>query len=346
MKMTGSPHKSMIQCDIDFQADGSQCHFLSVPISTNESAYGILTIPITVIKNGRGPTISFTGGVHGDEYEGPITLMKLASSLSESEIRGRVIILPSLNLPAVLSGNRCSPIDGLNLNRVFPGNAHGTVTETIAHYISSEIVPLSDVHVDLHSGGKTLEYIPSIFVPAWSSHEEKETALGGALAFGTDLAITEDDGFPDSGRFLSASFTQAGKLAFTCELAGAGRVSPHVVTMAGHGVRNILKYFGVLDGEPCTPKMQSRADTRLVHVPDARCYVISPDDGLYEPFIDLGHEIAENQVIGQVHYPQHHDKPPMQVTSTVPGFLICKRPPGKVVRGDNIAIVAREIERQ
>ncbi len=340
--MTISHTKTLIQCDIDFDADGRQCSFLSVPISTNESAYGSLTIPITVLKNGEGPTVSFTGGVHGDEYEGPVTLMKLASSLQAGKIQGRVIIIPSLNLPAVLSGSRCSPMDGLNLNRVFPGQAHGTVTEMIAHYISSEIVPLSNVHFDLHSGGKTLEYIPSIFVPHAEPGKDQDTALGAALAFGTDLAITEDDTFPDSGRFLSASFSQAGKMAFACELAGAGRVSPDVVSMAEHGVRNVLKYFGVMEGDTVTREMQSRPATRLVRVHDSRCYVMAPDDGLYEPLVDLGDEIVEGQLIGQVHYPQHHDKPPWQVEAPLDGILICKRPPAKVRRGDNIAILGQE----
>ena len=333
---------TLVQSDIDFDRNGKQSSFLSVPISTDESAYGALTIPITVLKNGAGPTISFTGGVHGDEYEGPVTLMKLARKLEASEINGRVIIIPSLNLPATLSGNRCSPIDGLNLNRVFPGKAAGTVTEMIADYFTSEIVPRSDVHVDLHSGGKTLEYIPCIFVPHGVTQEARQEVLKTALSFGTDLAITQDDCFPDSGRFLSAMFSREGKPAYTCELAGAGRVSPKVVKMAEHGVRNIMQHVGVLHGNPVSNKTQGREETRLVTVPHADCYVIAPDDGLYEPFIELGDSLAAGQEIGQIHYPQHHQKEPWKVITSQSGFLLCKRPPGKTQRGDNIAIIGAE----
>jgi predicted deacylase len=331
---------TLIRSDIDFDRNGKQSSFLSVPISTNESAYGSLTIPVTVLKNGDGPTISFTGGVHGDEYEGPVTLMKLTRSLNADEINGRVIIIPSLNLPAVLSGNRCSPIDGLNLNRVFPGKANGTVTEMIAHFITSEIVPRSDLHVDLHSGGKTLEYIPCIFVPHGATQEARQEVLDTALSFGTDLAITQDDSFPDSGRFLSAMFSSKGKPAYTCELAGAGRVSPGVVKMAEYGVRNIMQHIGILQGQPFSNQAQGREATRQVTVPHSDCYVIAPDDGLYEPFVELGDPLATGQEIGQVHYPQHHQKDPWKVISGQSGFLLCKRPPGKVQRGDNIAIIA------
>jgi predicted deacylase len=332
--------KTLIRSHIDFDQNGKQSSFLSVPISTNESAYGALTIPVTVLKNGDGPTISFTGGVHGDEYEGPVTLMKLARTLHASEINGRVMIIPSLNLPAVLSGTRCSPIDGLNLNRIFPGKANGTVTEMIADYFTSEIVPRSDLHVDLHSGGKTLEYIPCIFVPHGSTQEARREALDTALSFGTDLAITQDDSFPDSGRFLSAMFSSRGKPAYTCELAGAGRVSPGVVKMAEHGVRNIMQHVGILQGHPLSNKAQGRKETRLVTVPHSDCYVIAPDDGIYEPFVELGGPLRAGQEIGQVHYPQHHQKEPWIVKTERSGFVLCKRPPGKVCRGDNIAIIA------
>lgn len=332
---------TLIRSRIDFDLDGKQTDFLSVPISTNESAYGQLTIPITVIKNGEGPTFSLTGGVHGDEYEGPITLMKLARSLQPNDINGRIIIIPALNLPALLSGNRCSPIDGLNLNRVFPGNAYGTVTEIIAHFISSEIASRSDIHLDLHSGGKTLEYLPSIFVPYGANDEKKSELLQAALAFGAQYAIIEDDDFPDSGRFLSAVFTAQGKPAFTCELAGAGRVSPNVIDMATHGVSNLLKFYQVQVGEPVSCEMQGRRGSQMVSVADAQCYIQSTEDGLYEPFVDLGDTVICGQTLGQIHFPQHHDKAPVAMTSERDGFIICKRPSGKVVRGDNLHIIAQ-----
>jgi N-alpha-acetyl-L-2,4-diaminobutyrate deacetylase len=335
--------KTLIRTTVDLDANGKQVGFLSVPISTNESAYGALTIPITVIKNGDGPTMSFTGGVHGDEYEGPITLMKLSKALESTEINGRIIIIPSLNLPAVLSGNRCSPIDGLNLNRVFPGKPNGTVTEMIADYITSEIVPRSDIHMDLHSGGKTLEYVPSIFVPYAKNQEDIEAMKQASLCFGANYAIFEDDAFPDSGRFLSAVFTQAGKPTFTCELAGAGRVTPTAVKIGERGCRNLLKHFQVLQSEITNNEETPDSDSKLVTIEDTECYIQAPDDGLYEPFIDLNDDISKGQTIGQVHYPQHHEKAPWEVVSNRNGFLICKRPPGKVVRGDNIAIIARPV---
>jgi predicted deacylase len=100
---------SRIGTDIDFTKDGKHRSYLRVPASTNSSAYGTVPIPITVVKRGQGLTILITGGVHGDEYEGPIAL-KLARRLTSAIVRGRVVLVPALNLPAVLAGTRLSPL--------------------------------------------------------------------------------------------------------------------------------------------------------------------------------------------------------------------------------------------
>jgi uncharacterized protein len=61
---------SRIRCDLDFERAGRQAGYLRAPLSRNTSGWGTVEIPITVVKNGSGPTVLLTGGVHGDEYEG------------------------------------------------------------------------------------------------------------------------------------------------------------------------------------------------------------------------------------------------------------------------------------
>src|SRR3546814_12905638 len=98
-----------ISSSLDFDQDGVQHGHLKLPWSRDDSAWGAILIPITVIRNGDGPTALFTGGNHGDEYEGPIAILDLARSLEPAEIGGRVILLPMMNFPAVRSGRRTSP---------------------------------------------------------------------------------------------------------------------------------------------------------------------------------------------------------------------------------------------
>ena len=95
----------------------SDCRLRVNQLTLGTAALAGTTIPITVIKNGDGPTALLVGGNHGGEYEGPVALLKLTQELRADDIQGRVIILPALNLPAVLAGQRVSPVDGLDMNR-------------------------------------------------------------------------------------------------------------------------------------------------------------------------------------------------------------------------------------
>src|SRR5262245_34685253 len=103
---------------IDSSLRGKQRSKISVPAGQGNT----VDLPITVVRAGPGPLVLFTGGNHGDEYEGQIALLKLARELEPTDlVRGGVIIMPMINPPAVDAGTRTSPIDGKNLNRVFPG---------------------------------------------------------------------------------------------------------------------------------------------------------------------------------------------------------------------------------
>ena len=80
-------------------------------------------------------------GNHGDEWEGQIGLGNLIRSIEPKDIKGRLVILPSANFPAAMEGRRTSPIDEGNLNRSFPGDAEGTITQQIAYWIEHALLP-------------------------------------------------------------------------------------------------------------------------------------------------------------------------------------------------------------
>ncbi len=149
---------SLIASDIDYERTGLQTGTLRLPYSHDRSAYGHVPIPVAVLNAGpdTGPTVLLTGGNHGDEYEGPIALMKLMRRLPAMSIRGRLIVIPGLNFPAFANGTRTSPIDKGNLNRLFPGARNGSPTEMIAHYVETELLPRADVVIDLHAGGASV----------------------------------------------------------------------------------------------------------------------------------------------------------------------------------------------
>src|SRR5438093_1746199 len=115
--MTKEQKPTLIWTDIDFDKDGKQVGVLHLPYSVTRSAYGMIDIPLAVIRNGDGPSILLMAGNHGDEYEGQVTLARLIYDLEASDIQGRVIVMPAANLPAAMAGARVSPFDSGNLNR-------------------------------------------------------------------------------------------------------------------------------------------------------------------------------------------------------------------------------------
>ena len=90
---------SQVFSPVDYDRDGKRMSMLEVPQSTNSSGWATAYIPITVVKHGSGPTALLFGGNHGDEYEGPVTLMRLARALQPEQVQGRIIFLTCSILP-------------------------------------------------------------------------------------------------------------------------------------------------------------------------------------------------------------------------------------------------------
>ncbi|MGH6962061.1 MAG: N(2)-acetyl-L-2,4-diaminobutanoate deacetylase DoeB, partial [Dongiaceae bacterium] len=214
---------SPISATVDFERDGVQHGFLKLPYSRDDSAWGAVLIPIAVIKRGDGPTALLSGANHGDEYEGPIALFSLARELEPAQVTGRVIIVPAMNYPAFRAGTRTSPIDKGNLNRVFPGRPDGTVTEKIADYFQRHLLPLADVVLDIHSGGRTLQFLPFAAAHVLPDKAQQARCVAAMQAFNAPygMMLLEIDSV---GMYDTAAEAQ-GTVFVSTELGGGGQAS-------------------------------------------------------------------------------------------------------------------------
>ena len=79
---------------------------------------------------------------------------RLCRDLDPEEMTGRVVLIPQFSESACVANTRISPLDGVNMNRAFPGNPRGTISSRIANFIKKRIFPLGRVVIDIHSGGK------------------------------------------------------------------------------------------------------------------------------------------------------------------------------------------------
>ena len=324
---------SKISCDIDLDADGKHNGALIVPWSRDESSWGSIPLPITVIKNGAGPTVLFTGANHGDEYEGPIALTKLRASLQAADVQGRVIIVPALNLPAFRAGARTSPIDGGNMNRAFPGNARGTITDMIAHFVTTRLIARADVCVDIHAGGRSMNLLPMGIIHDLPDEKQMAATLAALQAFAAPygMVLTE----LDAVGMIDTMVEEAGKVFVSTELGGAASSTVETIAVAERGVMNILKHTGVIEGVPDIP-----APSRLIHTPKGGCFVSARTEGLFEICKDLGAHVDAGDVIARVHYLEDPDREPTPLVAEVSGQIVCRHVPGLIRRGDCAAVIA------
>ena len=322
---------SKISCDIDLDAEGKQHGTMIIPWSRDESSWGSIPMPLTVIRNGDGPTVLFTGANHGDEYEGPIALYKLAASLDLEQVRGRVIIVPAMNYPALDAGRRTSPIDNGNLNRVFPGSPTGTVTEKIADYFCRHLLPRADIVLDIHSGGRTLEFLPFAACHALEDEEHSQRCLAAMKAFGAPYSVIMTE--MDAGGLYDTAVEELGKTFVTTELGGGGTARAATVRIAERGIVNLLRHATILEGDP------EPAESTLLTMPDEG-YVVSEHHGLVEPCVDLGDPVAAGELVARVYDQRRTAGATIEYRSPIAGVLAARHFPGMVKAGDCLGVVA------
>ncbi len=333
--------RSQLHCTVDFERPGKQYGHLCVPYSYNLGGWANLLLPMTVLGNGQGPTALVMAGNHGDEYPGPVAILKLMRELKAEQIQGRLILLPALNLPAVQAATRLSPLDGKNLNRCFPGKADGTPTEMIAHYLSTVLFPRADIVIDIHTGGRSVDFVPCAHMHLVPDREQRRQMAEGTLAWNSDFAFLYTD-IAGTG-LLPVEAERQGKIVVTTEMGGGEPVSAAVHRLTQSGLRNVLVHFGVVEGRKQTRAGLGKPPTRWVQALSRDDYRFAPESGIYETIVDLGAEVSRGQTVGLVHFVERPDREPAAVMAPEAGLLLATRGPSKVAQGDCVACIAHEV---
>ena len=321
---------------VDLDKPGKQIGFLMVPHSPHDDAWGVTRIPIGVISNGLGPTVILEGGNHGDEYEGPITICELIRNLDPNELQGRLILMPANNVHAVISGTRTSPVDGLNFNRTFPGDAKGTITQQISEFVANEIFPRGDAFLDLHSGGSSLDILPSTVLEPTDDPQLHKRNVAAVRAFDAPLIVVVSN-YGDA-RTATAAACKAGLTTIGTEMGGGGTVRPEVLDICRRGVRNVLVHLGVLSSKPASPAPGSKAP--LFQLPGSSAFVYATGDGIFEPFHPNGQSVRVGEPAGRIHYTWDPAREPDLLNYQADGILYGRRQPGRVKAGNCCLVVA------
>ena len=329
---------SPVSTDIDFDRDGLQHGFLKIPHSRNDSAWGSIMLPIAYAKNGDGPGAILTGANHGDEYEGPIALQDLANRIDVDKIRGRVIIIPMMNYPAFRAATRVSPIDDLNMNRIFPGDPAGSITRLIADYITRQLLPMCDFVLDIHSGGKTLEFLPFAAYHALDDKTQQDACEAATLAFAAPyyLSLIEID----AGGMYDTQAESMGKVFVSTELGGGGSTTPETVEIGKRGVHNFLVHAGILDAPPIAA---DRAGIKLDMQQD-NAYVFSEHNGLFEPCVGLGDAVQSGDLLARVYSTERTGAAPVEYRAASDGIIMGRHFPSLIKIGDFLNVIASIVQ--
>src|SRR5882757_9613001 len=181
-------------------------------------------IPVATIRgSGTGPVLALVAGNHGYEYPPILALQRLRTLIDPAKLNGTIIMVHVANMPSFLGRTvYFSPIDGKNLNRVYPGRQHGTVSERIAFAITTEVIEKADYVLDLHCGDANEWLRPYVYENVTGRPSMDDAIAGLALAFGIDHILVDRGRPTDPARSLYCSTTAItrGKPALTIESGG------------------------------------------------------------------------------------------------------------------------------
>lgn len=276
-------------------AKGERASFdLQVPASGDD---GGTRIPVTVLAGAApGPTLALIAGTHGYEYPPITALQRLRDNLDPASLSGTVLLVHVANVPAFLGRTvYVSPADGLNLNRVYPGDPEGSVSERIAHRITTEIIERADFLVDLHAGDGNEALRPYVYMPETGDAGFDEAARGLAVAFGLDTIVIDRApvSAPDASALTDMTAISRGIPAITTETGRLGGNGAEDVALAEAGVLSVLRHLGMLPGEPAE-------NEAVVWLEDFEV-VRSPATGVFRARVQEGWYVAEGSLLGTVH---------------------------------------------
>jgi predicted deacylase len=251
-----------------------------------------VNIPVTLVGGTRpGPRVVITAGVHGGEFTGVDAATRLAALLEPDEVRGQVLVCPVANPPAVYEGRLgTSPLDGVNINRVFPGDPDGSPTERLAAWLFAHLIDGADAYIDLHSGG--IDETLRDFVGLRLTGDEEVDAKGGEMArsLGIEDIIL---GLDAEGGNSHAAAARQGIPAVLVETGQLGERDPAAARRLVEGLYGVLRRLGALDpADPSEP-----APVREWVWAGA---VTAEATGLWYPDFTAGDDVTEGQIIGHI----------------------------------------------
>ena len=273
-------------------------------------------IPISTIRGARpGPVVALVAGNHGYEYPPILALQELLARLDAAALAGTLILVHCANVPSFLGRTvYFSPVDGKNLNRVYPGRPDGTVSERIAYAITTEVIEKADVLLDLHCGDGN-EWLRPYVYQTVTGRPAMDEAIGRlALAFGIDHILVDRNRPTDPARSMYCSTTAItrGKPAITVESGGLGGRETEAVERIVRGIRGVMREWKMTEDGPDPV-------ARPVYL-DPSAVVTSPATGILYPKVAPDQAVRAGELLATV--TDFFGKPVAEVAAPIGGVVL------------------------
>ena len=291
------------------------------------------TIPFTIINGtAAGPVLALIAGTHGMEYVPIVALQRLRTAIDPKSLKGTVIMVHVANMPSFLGRTiYYSPVDGKNLNRVYPGKADGTISERIADTITREVIARATHVVDLHCGDGNESLRPYSY---WITTGDLKVAQAGremALAFGLDHIVIDRERplDPANSVYTSNTAITRGKPALTTETGGMAVVDEPSIELVRRGVAGLMKHLGMRGDGPAPvakPIMFERNQVLRAGV-----------TGIFYAAVEKGREVKKGARLG--HITDFHGKTIEEVLAPFDGHILYVVGTPPVAKGEPLAMI-------
>lgn len=282
-----------------------------------------ILIPVIIINGvNKGPKLVVCAGIHGDEVNGIEVCFQLSQTIEPEDVKGTLILLPICNPLAFNAKHRRTPIDELDMNRIFPGDKDGSITQKMAYSLFESVFKKADYIVDLHSGPSHFRLVPHI-----RTFDKDVDCTDIARAFGLRFVIMRE-GHPNS---IARMALKNNIKSIVVEIGEGNRLEKEYVDVGILGVKRVMNYLRMVNGQqrlptPCT----------ILH---ERIYVRTPVGGILVPVKEEGEKVQKGDKLAEVHNPYSRDIKIIKAPAS--GYIIgIKRNP-QVFSGDGSVIIYR-----
>ena len=301
--------------------------YIEVPVGVDAGT----NIPVVVVNGAKpGPVLALVTGAHGTEYVSIIALEKLIGELDPTQVSGKVILLPLVNIVSFEQKvPHVNPIDNKSMNRFYPGKMDGTQTDRVLFMITKEVVDRCDYLIDYHGGDLDESLRPYAYWGPTGKETQDRISKQMVLAFGLDHIIiwSERPTDPAATRYLDNTASVRGKPSIVVEAGHAGTVETDDVGLLVNGTLSTMRALKMIPGEP----HYIENPVWLGKVVD----VISEGPGIWYPLVKRGTYVQEGMILGQV--TDYFGKVILEARAPAAGVVLHVNAVPSLKKGDNIA---------